>query len=182
MTARLHYGAAAKLLHWVTAGLLAVQLPLGWLMPDIRRNMTPGTAMALHVSLGITILLLMTLRLVWRLVRPVAPEPGLPRWQRLGSGLVHRLLYAAVLLTTVSGWFYASFRGWSILIYAVAPMPHLAAQGSALGRSIGNLHSALGWILLGLIGIHIAAALVHLLIYRDRVMQRMLPAGWTSPA
>ena len=72
--AQLKYGTAAKLFHWAVVVLIAVQLPLGWLMPDIKRGMTPGSAMSLHISIGITILALIVLRLIWRVTHPVAPE------------------------------------------------------------------------------------------------------------
>ena len=176
---QLQYGATAKLLHWLIAALIAVQLPLGWLMPDIHRGMLPGTAMSAHISIGMTILALIVLRLVWRLTHPVAPGGDLPAWQRVGSELVHWLLYLAVLLTTLTGWLYASYRGWSIDLYGLAPLPPLVPQGSRLGHDLGELHETLSWVLLGLIGLHVAAALVHLLVYRDRVMQRMLPGAGT---
>jgi len=169
------YGATAKVLHWLTAGLLAVQLPLGWLMPDIRRAMSPGAAMSLHISTGVTILLLMTVRLLWRLRHPVAPESRLPAWQRIGAELVHWLLYVAVGLTTITGWFFASARGWTIYLFGLMPLPRLVEQGSALGRSLGGMHVTLTWILLGLIGVHVLAALVHLLVCKDRIFHRMLP-------
>jgi len=172
---QLHYGTTAKVFHWAIAALIAVQLPLGWLMPDIHRGMTPGTAMTLHISIGMTILLLIVLRFLWRLTHPVAPETNLPGWQRVSSELVHWLLYVVVLLTTLSGWFAASVHGWTIYLYGLVPLPRLVEQGSPLGRSIGDLHATLTWILLGLVGFHIATALVHLFIYRDRVMYRMLP-------
>ena len=54
------------------------------------------------------------------------------------------------------------------------PLPGLVEQGSALGRSIGGLHVTLTWILLGLIAVHVGAAFVHLLVYKDRVIYRML--------
>ena len=73
-TRQLKYGATAKLFHWTVVVLLVIQAPLGWLMPDIHRGMTPGTAMSLHVSIGITILILIVLRFLWRLTHPVAPE------------------------------------------------------------------------------------------------------------
>ena len=128
---RLHYGAPAKLFHWAVAALIAVQLPLGWLMPDIHRGMTPGVAMSVHISIGMTILVLIVLRFLWRLTHPVAPESGLPAWQRVSSELVYWLLYLAVLLTTLSGWFFASMRGWTIYLYGVAPLPHLVAETPA---------------------------------------------------
>jgi cytochrome b561 len=174
-TAHLHYGTTAKLFHWLIAALLAIQLPLGWLMPHIRRGMMPGTAMSLHVSIGTTIMVLIVLRFLWRLTHPVAPETDLPAWQRVSSELVHWLLYIVVLLTTISGWFYESAEGWTIRLFGLVPLPRPVEQGSALGRTIGDWHAVLTWVLIGLVGIHIAAALVHLLVYRDRVIHRMLP-------
>lgn len=175
MTARLHYGTPAKIFHWLIVALLAVQYPLGWLMPDLHRGMTPGAAMTFHVSIGISILVLTVLRLVWRLTHPVAPESSLPAWQRLSSEAVHWLLYALVLATTLSGWLFASFRGWSISFFYLVPLPMLASDNAAAGRTIDGLHQTMEWALLVTIGIHIAAALAHIFIYRDRVMQRMLP-------
>lgn len=51
--------------------------------------MSPGSAMSLHISIGMTILALIVLRLIWRVTHPVAPENCLPNWQRLSSELVH---------------------------------------------------------------------------------------------
>ena len=56
-TEQLRYGPTAKVFHWLIVALLAIQLPLGWLMPDIHRGMTPGVAMSVHVSIGMTMLL-----------------------------------------------------------------------------------------------------------------------------
>src|SRR6478735_5957559 len=99
MTARPHYGTTAKTFHWLMVALLAVQYPIGWLMPDIHRGMTPGAGMTFHVSIGIAVLALAALRLLWRLTHPVAPEISLPAWQRSSSEVLHWLLYALVLAT-----------------------------------------------------------------------------------
>ena len=175
MTAPLHYGTPAKIFHWLIVALLAAQYPIGWLMPDLHRGMTPGAAMTFHVSIGIAILGLTALRLIWRLTHPVAPEGSLPPWQRVSSEAVHWLLYALVLATTLSGWLFASFRGWSISFFYLVPLPMLASDNAAAGRAIDGLHQATEWALLITIGIHVAAALAHIFVYRDRVMQRMLP-------
>ena len=73
------YGTTAKIFHWMIVALLAVQYPVGWLMPDIHRDMQPGAPMALHISIGIVILVLIVARLIWRLTHPVAPDSSLPR-------------------------------------------------------------------------------------------------------
>src|SRR5260370_14120599 len=131
--------------------------------------------MTFHVCFGIVILILIVLRLAWRLAHPVAPENSLPAWQRLSSETVHWLLYALVLATTVTGWLFASFRGWSISFFYLAPMPMLASENAAAGKAFDGLHQAMEWTLLVVIGIHVAGAMVHIFIYRDPIMQRMLP-------
>jgi cytochrome b561 len=174
MTDRLQYGTTAKLLHWLVVALLVVQYLIGWLMPDIHRG-PPGTPMTMHISFGIVILLLIVLRLAWRLGHPVAPESSLPAWQRLSSEAVHWLLYVLVLAATISGWLFASFRGWSVSLFYLIPLPMLSGDNAAAGKFIDGWHQAMEWSLLVLVGIHVLAALAHLFVYRNRVMHRMLP-------
>src|SRR6202041_2263011 len=136
MTDRLQYGTTAKVFHWLVLALLLVQYPLGWLMPDIHRGMKPGDAMTWQISIGITMLVLIVLRFAWRLTHPVPPESSLPKWRRGGSEAMHWLLYALVLATTITGWLFASFRGWSVSFLFLAPMPMLSAGNPAAGKMI----------------------------------------------
>src|SRR6202051_4205199 len=175
-----HYGTTAKALHWLVLALLVVQYPLGKFMPDIHRGMTPGDAMTFHISFGIAILALMVLRLLWRITHPVAPASSLPARQQLVSEAAHWLLYVLVLATTMTGWIFASERGWSISLFFATPLPTLPIEGSLLARSIGNWHGTMEWSLFLMIGAHVAAAMAHTFIFRDRIMQRILPGGPTD--
>jgi cytochrome b561 len=175
MIDRTQYDNTAKVLHWLVVALLLAQYLIGWLMPDIHRGMKPGDAMTWHISVGIVMLALIVLRLVWRLTHRVAPESSLEPWQRAGAEAVHWLLYVLVLLTTISGWLFASFRGWSISFFFLAPMPMLSSENATALRAINHWHQKFEWTLLILIGVHVLAALVNLLFYRNRVMQRILP-------
>jgi len=152
-----------------------VQYLIGWLMPDIHRGMKPGAGMTFHISFGITILVLIVLRFAWRLTHPVAPENSLAPWQRLSSEAVHWILYVLVLATTLSGWLFASYRGWGVSLFYLFPLPMLAPENAAAGKAIDGLHQAAEWALLVFIVLHVAAALAHVFICRDRIMQRMLP-------
>jgi cytochrome b561 len=176
MTLRLQYGTTAKVFHWTIVALLAVQYPVGWLMPDIHRGMQPGAGMTFHVSIGLIILVATMIRLIWRLSHPVAPESSLPTWQRLTSEVVHWMLYVMVLFTTVTGWLFASYRGWSLSFLYLFPFPMLSAKNPAALKSIDGLHQAAEWSLLAVVAVHVAAALVHLFYYRDGVMRRLLPS------
>jgi cytochrome b561 len=174
------YGPVAKLLHWATAALLVVQYLVGWMMPDIRHGMTPGIAMNLHMSFGICLLTIVLIRYAWRVANPVLPEASLPASQRTTSGVVHLVLYALLLVTMIAGWAFASMRGWTIAVFGIVPLTSLVAENSEIGRAIGRLHGVFTWMLLVAIAAHVFAALVHTFVYRDRVMQRMLPSVGTS--
>jgi len=175
MKATISYGAVAKILHWSVVGLLVIQYAIGWFMPDIHGGMEPGRAMIIHVSLGLTILALIVVRLAWRIFHPVMPESSLPLWQRYTAGVVHWLLYALVIATTMTGWLFASFRGWTASYFFALPLPMLASKSAPGIRFIDGWHQAMEWSLLVVVGVHVAAALMHAFLYRDRVMRRMLP-------
>ncbi len=175
MKLQIRYGATARVLHWTVVGLLLTQYLIGWLMPNIRRNMSPGLAMTWPMSIGTVILALIVVRLACRLTHPVAPESSLKPYQRLTSEAVHWLLYLLVLATTVSGWLFASARGWKVSWFFLSPMPMLTSGSQSLVHTLDGWHQDFEWALLALIGIHIATAFLHLFYYRDGVMRRMLP-------
>jgi cytochrome b561 len=75
----------------------------------------------------------------------------------------------------MTGWLFASFRGWSMSFFYLVPTPMLAANNAAAGKTIDGWHRAAEWALLALIVNPVAAALARLFINRDRFMARMLP-------
>jgi cytochrome b561 len=173
MAARLEYGTTAKVFHWLIVALLVLQYLIGWFMPDIHRGMQPGAPMFLHISVGMLILVLIVLRLVWRLTHPVVPADGQPPWRRLAAEATHWLLYVLVLATTLTGWNFVAFRNWEVALFGLLPLPLIEIPGKEwLAR--GHWHQVFEYALLGLIGMHVAAALAHVFVFRDGVMRRML--------
>ena len=63
--------------------------------------------------------------------------------------------------------------GTDAAFVAGVPLPRLVPQGSALGQAIGRWHATLVWVLVGLVSLHVLAALVHYFVYHDGVMRRM---------
>ena len=98
------YNPVARALHWGIFALVGIEFAIAWIMPDMRRGTLPTGWIAWHIGVGTSILVLMLLRLLWRLLRG-APEllPG-PVWQQRLAGLVHVLLYAGFLLLPLLGW------------------------------------------------------------------------------
>ena len=170
------YDPVAKALHWLIFVLLAAQFTVAWTMPHIGRNTKPETLINLHFSFGITIVFVVVLRLLWRLSHRVPPAASVPTWQRAAAHLLHGLLYLVLIVLPLMGWVSASMRGWPVAFYGVVTIPQIVATNSAVAGQLGDVHAAVGSILLILVGLHVAAVLYHV-IRRDGVLQRMLPAS-----
>jgi cytochrome b561 len=172
------YGGVAKSLHWLIVLLLVVQFALAWTMPEIHRGTRPETLINLHLSVGTVILLVALLRLAWRLRFPVPlVTDNVPRWQHRAAQASHSLLYLLLLLMPLLGWANGSARGWTIDFFGLAALPPLLPENSPLGRELGDVHIWTSYVLLGFLGLHVAAALYHHFWLRDRVLRRMLWGG-----
>lgn len=85
--------------------------------------------------------------------------------------------FGLLLVLPILGWAAASSRDWTIRVFDLVTLPRLVPARAAIGQTAGDVHVVLSWVLLAMIGLHIAAGLYHYLFLRDRVLQRMLPGG-----
>jgi cytochrome b561 len=173
------YAPVAKLLHWLVVALMITQFALAWMMPHIGRNTQPNMIINLHFSFGIVVLAVVIVRLAWRLTQgEPAPLPGLPAWQVRSARLVHGALYLLLVVIPVLGWMNASWRGFDVSLFGLFTLPRLLATRAPGFAWTGDVHGALSWyVMLGFISVHVAAALYHALVRRDRVLARMLPGS-----
>ncbi|MFD1560982.1 cytochrome b [Paraburkholderia silviterrae] len=172
MHTALRYDAVARLLHWLVVALVGAQFVLGWTMPDVHRDTQPVGLIAAHLIVGTALLAAMALRILWRAThRPPAGELSGPL--RVLSSLTHGALYALLVAVPVLGCINASSRAWPLTLLGVVPLPALSPAGSSFGHAMGDIHGVLAWALLALIGLHVAAALLHRFVFRDRTLQRM---------
>lgn len=168
------YGLVAKALHWSVALLVAAQFAVGFIMPEIHRDVEVEYWIGLHLSLGVLVLLAATIRIVWRVLHPVMPLAGLPKWQQQASHATHGMLYLLLLVAPLLGWANASSRGWDVGLFGLFQLPRLTAEDSALGGAAGDVHVAVVFAMLALIGLHVLAALYHHFVQRDQVLREML--------
>lgn len=176
------YGLAAIVLHWLIAALLIFQVGLGLRMQDARGPAKFAT-FQVHKSVGITILLLMAVRLLWRWRRkpPVLAVTG---WERTLAYSVHLLFYGLLLALPLSGWLIISTSRIAVptLLYGVIPWPHLPGFAQLevpardMWRSLGeNTHVTLVYLLYLLVALHVAGALKHHFLDRKSDLARMAP-------
>jgi cytochrome b561 len=169
------YGAAARALHWLIAGLVVAQFVVAWLMPHIGRNTRPGPLINLHFSLGILIGAVMAARWLHRLSRPVPLiATDSPAWERRIAQATHRLIYAVLLTVPFLGWAAASAHDLPVTFFGLLELPAIAAPKTRWALLAGDIHTYAMWTLLAIIALHVAAALYHHFVRRDQVLRRML--------
>jgi cytochrome b561 len=183
---RLGYGWIAIVLHWTIAILIVGQWALGRVMKNIADQRLSFDLIQWHKSFGLLILTLALLRLLWRLVNP---RPALPTdmasLERQAAGWSHRTLYALTVLLPLSGWAIASTTMLEIptLAFYLFVVPGLPLARSDAAEALwSSVHDILGWVLLALVLLHVAAALRHHFLLRDGVLRRMLRPATPSNA
>jgi len=163
------YGSVAIAIHWLTALMIVGLFVTGLLAAA---QVDPAAKLALlraHIPLGAGVLLLTLLRVVWWLAvdRRPSPPADQPGWQKAMARIVHLALYAVVLVTASSGVATVILSGALPAIIGSATLPNLE---TVLPRTVHGITSRL---MLGLLALHIGAALYHQFIRRDRLFARM---------
>lgn len=174
------YNKVAVLLHWTIAILIIGMITVGLTMGDYPVKYK-FLAYNLHKSFGITILALSLFRLYWRLTHRVPPLPGdMPAWEKLGAHLSHWGFYALMIGMPLSGWIMVSadakFPTVFFSLFEVPQFPLPAAYDThATHERFETIHYWLAMGTLGLLALHVGAALKHHFINHDSVLRRMLP-------
>lgn len=177
------YGAVSRANHWIVSisffAMLAVgfYLEFGGLTREAR-----GPIMALHKATGTALLAFVTWRVIWRLRQgfPAPAAGNMPGWQVLASKAVHWGLLAAIVIMPLSGVLGSLFGGRPIDIYGLFMIPPFE-KNEAIKSAAGFAHMVTAYALVGLISVHVAAAIKHHLIDKDGTLVRML-TGKTAPA
>ena len=180
------YTATAIAFHWIVAALIITNVCLIWTV-DLWPDSFVRPVIDTHKSIGITVLGLAIMRVLWRLShRPPELPANYPRWERLGAHAAHGLLYLLIFCLPLSGWAHDS--AWSaaashpMYLYGLIPWPRIgwlldipAADKDFWHDRLGQVHAAFGYVLYGLLFLHVAGALKHQLIDKEPELQRMLP-------
>ncbi|NKB47214.1 MAG: cytochrome b [Legionellales bacterium] len=176
------YGSISQGFHWLVAFLVIGMLIGGFFMGSIANDAVRAQVYMLHKSTGLVVLFLMGLRILWVLgnVKPTTP-PNTPLWERIAEHSVHGLLYLTLLGMPLSGWIMSTAANKSPTLYQwfTLPFPGIPVS-ETLAKIANSIHLTLAWIVIGLLIIHIAAAIKHHWMDQDNVLRRMLPSRCSS--
>jgi cytochrome b561 len=161
--------------HWVTALLVTASFAIAWIRKPIEDLELRNFWLDVHRTIGLVVLALTLARLVIRAIEgPVSNRRDLNPAEWILSRAAHLMIYILLIAMPLLGWAQSSARARHFNLFGV-PMPALVGHDRDFAEVLGWWHEQLGWLLLGLIGVHALAALYHHYIRRDDVLRKMSP-------
>jgi cytochrome b561 len=169
------YDPVTIFFHWTTVILVAEQwlgaqtidwFPSGGLKTGVR---------SVHITLGVVLLLVVATRGFWRATQGRRLPPASGGVLDLAAKATHWGLYTLIVAMLAAGLFLAWARGDSI--FNLFSIPKFDPGDKGLADQVQEVHATIGYLILGLAGLHAAAALVHRYVWHDGVLARMWPWG-----
>ena len=165
------YGVISKILHWVSALLLFIQIPLGFYLVDLDFGEQRINIENIHIIIGLTIFYLVIIRLLIKIFNPTPKlEPSIFKGQKFLAKLNHILLYVTILSITISGILKKLFNGETLTILFREIQIN---ENFNLADQFYEIHILSNYTLIGLILIHISAVVVHKLFFGDNLLKKI---------
>jgi cytochrome b561 len=170
------YTGVAIALHWLIALLIFGQIAFGWYLQSVPRKTPDRTVYVnLHKSTGLTIGLLILVRLGWRMTHKAPALPAsLPAWQRVAARTSHVALYTCMLVMPTAGYLASNFSKFGVNYFNAILLPPWGVDDRRLYAVFNTIHVVTSYVFVALIALHVLAALRHLRS-RDGVFNRMWP-------
>jgi cytochrome b561 len=169
------YSLTARTLHWITAVLVLIIIPLGVVIANVWGGRLQDPLYDLHRSIGAVIIPLIIVRLAYRLRHPPLPLPeDIPAIQQRAAHATHWGLYALLIVQPFVGWVATSAYGAPIMVFGLFQLPPIWSQDRALSDRLFVVHELIGAAIALLATVHIGAALYHHFARKDRVLMRMI--------
>ncbi len=171
------YRTPARLYHWIMAILVLATIPAGFVMvqPDLDR-VTQNALFIFHKNVGVLLLLLIALRLAYRLTHTAPPLPDhMPRWQKRVARGTHVALYVLLVVMPLAGYVRVKAGGFPIETLDAMGLPSLVPRSDALAEVAKAVHFYGALAIAAFVVLHVGAALQHGLLKRDGVFSRIWP-------
>ncbi|HAB64875.1 cytochrome b [Pseudomonas sp. Choline-3u-10] len=171
----IRYGRLSIGLHWLMVLLIAAVYATIELKGNFAKGSEPRELLKQwHFMLGLSVFMLVWLRLLARWLRPAPLAIASAAWEQRLAKLAHLALYALMIGLPLLGWLTLSAAGKPIPFFGLE-LPALLGPDKALAGDIKEVHETVAVLGYWLIGLHAAAALFHHYVRRDDVLRRMLP-------
>ncbi len=167
------WGWLSKLFHWTTALVIFIQIPLGFYADSLKLSPFKFDIFVWHKSLGMLVLLLVIVRLLWRIKSTIPAAIAGTALEQLLAKLAHGAMYILMLALPLSGWLVSSASNFPVKLFWLIPLPAISGPDEALKSLASEVHEICVFALIIILVTHISAALWHHLRLRDNTLKRM---------
>jgi cytochrome b561 len=172
------YTVTARVLHWLTAVLVLIMIPIGIIIANEWGGAWQERLYNLHKAVGAVLIPIIIVRMIYRLTHPPAPLPAdIPVPMRFVAHANHWALYLLLLVQPLLGWIATSAYPAPVSLFGLFNLPQIWPADRALSDQLFAWHRAVGITLALLVAMHVGGALYHHFIRRDRVLMRMVTGG-----
>ena len=162
-------------LHWLTVLCVVTAVTFILTRDQIDGKVLRQWLLEGHRHFGLFVLLLFFARVVIRLRLGKLPHDNqASKLVRILAGLTHIALYALLITMPLLGWALSNAEGKPVHLFGLT-LPALVGADEDLADTLQAWHLNAAWVLLGLVSLHVAAALWHHFVLRDGVLRAMLP-------
>lgn len=168
------FGLIAIVLHWLMAVLMIGLTVLGLWMVRIPVSLQKLKFYGWHKEWGILVLMLVIVRLTWRLRNQTPSLEGLAKWESLAAHAVHWAFYFFMFALPITGWLITSAADLPVSLFGWFTLPNLVSSNEANRLLFSDIHEWLGYALIATFFMHTGAALKHHFVNKDTIMRRML--------
>lgn len=182
------YGTIAKWFHWITALLFLLAYCAVYYRQWFTEDKTPEnwTALQLHLSIGVTIAVIVILRIIWRSMNQNPdPAPG-SRLEHLAAHIGHYLLYAVMIVMPITGYIGTGVNTEFFFLFDIPKFESTALFQSWVSDGLGITFKEFEkpidffhkdimgkWLVWILILGHASAAMYHHFVKKDRTLAKM---------
>lgn len=172
------FDRTTRLMHWLTAGFMLLVFVLAFSI-DLATTRPAHTALLqLHRSVGLTVWVVTVARLAWRQFAKYPNWPSdMSEAMRVAAMASEYALYALLLAQPILGLLQTNALGDHVNLFFIGQLPAMIDKNRPLAQQLLTVHKAVGFSLLGLIALHVSAALFHHFWRRDDTLTAMLPAA-----
>tara|TARA_Y100000994_G_scaffold48331_1_gene37827 strand:- start:2301 stop:2828 length:528 start_codon:yes stop_codon:yes gene_type:complete len=165
------YGFFSKMLHWLSAILLFIQIPLGFYLVDLDFGEERLTFENIHIILGLTIFYLVIIRLLKNIINPTPKlDTSIFKGQKFLAKMNHVLLYVTILSITISGILKKLFNGESLVII----FKKIKIEDNfELSEIFYDVHVFSNYLMIALITLHVLAVIIHKFFFDDNLLKKI---------
>jgi cytochrome b561 len=166
---------ATIILHWGTVLAIIVGVSAMFIREYIEQKTFRIGLLELHRQLGMLVLAGVAIRLAVRYWGGMAKHSSTSIFARLCAGLCHLTLYSLLVALPLLGLAVSNAHNVDLNLFGLCHLPRLVIADSDLADELTDYHIWASWILLGVLVLHIGAALLHHFVFKDNVLYAMLP-------